>query len=95
MAAKSFQISAIEPSILVTKQGPVGLLSTKAFLCPPFLVLGLIQPLIPSLSSNGQAQTLDYQGRKGMQRQGRNSQETIVQPWGRVLEASQGIHMVR
>ena len=28
-----------------------------------------------------------------MQRQGRNSQETIVQPWGRVLVPPQGIHI--
>ena len=26
------------------------------------------------------------QGREGMQRQGRNNQETIVQPWGMVLD---------
>ena len=30
------------------------------------------------------------QGREGMQRQARNSQETIVQPWGRVLVPPQG-----
>ena len=27
-----------------------------------------------------------------MKRQGRNSQETIVQPWGRVLVPPEGIH---
>ena len=29
-----------------------------------------------------------------MQRQVRNSQATIVQPWGRVLVSSQGIHIM-
>ena len=29
-----------------------------------------------------------------MQRQGRRSQETIVQPWGRVLVPPQGIHIM-
>ena len=28
-----------------------------------------------------------------MQRQGRNSQETVVQPWGRVLAPPQGMHI--
>ena len=46
--------------------------------------MGLIQPPWPSLSSKGQVQTVADQGRKGMQRQGKNSQ-TIVQPWGRIL----------
>ena len=36
-------------------------------------------------------QTAATQGREGMQRQGRNSQETLVQPWGRVLVLPQGI----
>ena len=40
----------------------------------------------------GAFQTFANQGRKGMQRQGRNSQETIVQPWGRVLVLPRGIH---
>ena len=35
-------------------------------------------------------QTIANQGRGGMQRQGRSSQETIVQPWGKVLVPSQG-----
>ena len=45
----------------ITEQGPVGLLGTKAFLCPPFLTLrkmGLIQLPELSLSSMGQAQTV-------------------------------------
>jgi len=29
-----------------------------------------------------------------MQRQGRNSQETMIQVWGRVLVPSQGIHII-
>ena len=38
-------------------------------------------------------QIVANQGREGMQRQGRSSQETIVQPWGRVLVPPQGIHI--
>ena len=33
------------------------------------------------------------QGREGMQKQGRSSQETAVQIWGRVLAQPQGIHI--
>ena len=39
-----------------------------------------------------QVQTVDNQGREGMQRSGRSSQETVAQPWGRVLVPPQGIH---
>ena len=56
--------------------------------------MGLIQPLWPSLSSKGQVQTVADQERKVMQRLGRNSQETTVQPWGRMLVPSQGIHIM-
>ena len=35
--------------------------------------------------SKRQVQTVANQGREGMQRQGRSSQETPAQPWGRVL----------
>ena len=38
-------------------------------------------------------QTVVNQGREGIQRQGRSSQKTIVQPWGRVLVPPQGIHI--
>ena len=37
----------------------------------------------PSLGSKGQFKQLLYQGREEMQEQGRSSQETIVQPWGK------------
>ena len=80
-----------------TKQNPVGLQGTKDFLCPPFLWLqgiGFIQLPWPSLSSKGQVQTDANQGKEGMQRQGRGSQETIVQSWGRVLVPPQGIHIL-
>ena len=36
-------------------------------------------------------QTVANQGREGMQRKGGSSQETVVQPWGRVLVPPQGI----
>ena len=47
--------------------------------CPPFLVVGnKLQPLWPSLGSKGQIQTVASRGGKGMQRQGRDSQETTL-----------------
>ena len=74
---------------LETKQDPVGLLGTEDFLCP----ISWLQPPWPSLSSKGQIPTVVNPGRKGMQRQGRGSQQTIVQPWSRVLVLPQGIHI--
>ena len=44
-----------------------------------FKEMGLLQPPWPSLSCKGQVQTVADQGRKGMRRPGRNSQETIAQ----------------
>ena len=41
--------------------------------------------------SKRQITTAANQGREGTQRQRRNSQETIVRPWGRVLALPQGI----
>ena len=41
---------------------------------------------------NGQVQAVANQGREGVQRQERSSQETVVQAWGRVLVPPQGIH---
>ena len=52
-----------------------------------------LQPPRPSLKPSGQIQTVAKQGREEMQRQGRRSQETTVQPWGRVLVPPQGIHI--
>ena len=64
----------------------------KSFCVPHFLFLwNELQPPLPSLSSKGQVQTIANQGREGMQRPGRSSQETIVQLWGRVLVPPQGI----
>jgi len=39
------------------------------------------------------SQTVANLGREETQRQGRSSQETIVQPWGRILVLPQGIHI--
>ena len=80
----------------VTKQGPVGLLGTKVFLCPSFLIfrIWISFSLHGLLSPKGQLQAVADQGRKGMQRKVRNSQETIVDPWGRILVPSQGIHIM-
>ena len=55
--------------------------------------IGFIQPPRPSLSSNGQIQTVANQGREGTRRQGRSSQETIAQPGGRVPAPARGIHI--
>ena len=72
----------------------MGLLGTEAFLCPLFLVCREQTPAsMTFLSPKGQVQTVANQGREGMQRQGRSSQETIVQPWGSVLVPPQGKHI--
>ena len=76
-----------------TLLGPPG---CKSFLCPPFLVYrkyASLQPSWPSLSSKGQIQTIANQGREGMQKQRRSSQETIAQLWVRVLVPPQGIYI--
>ena len=66
----------------------------KPFRVPCSLfVENTFQPPRTSLSPKGQIQTVANQGREGMQRQGRGSQETIVQPWGRVLVLPQGMHI--
>ena len=65
----------------------------KPFCVPHFLFVGnRLQPLGPSLSSQGEVQALANQGREGMQRRGRGSQETIEQPGGRVLILLQEAH---
>ena len=66
----------------------------KPFCVPRFLIIGNRFIQLPSFpESQGHVQTVAHQGREGMQRQGRNSQETIVQPWDRVLVPPQGIHI--
>ena len=66
----------------------------KPFWVPRSLFVGnSLQPPGSSLSPKGQIQTVANQGREGMQRQGKSSQETIVQPWGRVLVLPHGIHI--
>ena len=66
----------------------------KPFCVARFLFVGnRLQPPWPSLSSKGKVQTVATQGREGMQRQGRRSQDTTVQPWGRALVPPQGIHV--
>ena len=72
----------------------MGLLGTKACMCPCFLFVGnRLQPPLPSQSSRDQKQTFPKQGRKGMQRQWRDSKETIVQTWGNVLVPPLGKHI--
>ena len=66
----------------------MGLLGTKAFLFPPFLISRkwASSATMIFLESKGQVQIVADQGREGMQRQGRNSQAAIVWPWGRILD---------
>ena len=61
--------------------GPCGaLLGTNPFCVSGFLFVG--SRLHSASLTFGQIQTVANQGREGMQKQGRSSQETIVQPWG-------------
>ena len=75
--------------------GAPGHKSRKPFCVSHFLITGnrLHSASWPSLNSKGQVQTAVNQGREGKWRQGRNSQETIVQPWGGVLVPPQGIYI--
>ena len=76
-----------------TKQGPVAP-EHKTFCVPLFFFLGSkLQAPWPSLRSTGQLQTFADQEKKGLQRPGRRSQETMVQPCGRVLVPLQGIRI--
>ena len=66
----------------------------QAFLCPPLLILReevSASMTFPEFQSAGQR--VANQGRELMQRQGRSSQETIVQPLGRVLVPFQGMYI--
>ena len=68
--------------------------SRKSFCVPHFLLVrNRLQPPWPSLSFEGQIRTVANQGKEGIQTQGRGNQETIVQPWGRVLAPPQGLHI--
>ena len=81
-------------STIETEQDPVGLLGMEAFPCPPFLVCREQTPAsITFPESKREIQTVANKGRQWMQRQGKSNQETIVQPWGRVL-VPQGIHTI-
>lgn len=72
---------------------PVGLLSQNPFLAPCFLFVGnRLWPPWTTPSSEGQIRTVAKQEREGIQRQERNSQETIVEPWDRVQVLPQKIH---
>ena len=64
--------------------GPCGALGAqKPFCVPCFLTFPEFQRWV---------QTLANQGREGMQRWQRSSQETIGQPWDRILVLPQGMH---
>ena len=74
--------------------GPCRAFGHRCVLCLPFLVCREQTPAsMTFLSLEGQIQTIANQGREGMQRQGRGSQERIVQPWGRVLLPPQGMYI--
>lgn len=79
-------------AVLETEQDPVQLLGTEAFLCTPFLVC---REQTPTSMSVPECQWTN-QGREGMQKQGRSSQETKVQlcgGGGQVLVLPQEIHI--
>ena len=76
------------------REHPAGLLSWNPFLVLYFLfVRNRLWPPWTTPSSKGQIRTVANQEREGMQRQERNSQETIVQPWDRVQVLPQKIHI--
>ena len=82
------------PSTFETEQDLVGFLGMEAFPCPPFLVCRKQTAASMTFPASQRAnRKVAYQGREGRQRQGRSSQETIAQPWGRVLVPSEGIHI--
>ena len=66
-------------------------------ICHKVMGLDAVILVFRMLSSSGRVQIVANQwgGREvgWMQRQGRNSQETAVQPWGRVLAPPQGMHI--
>ena len=71
-----------------------GSLGWKPFWVSHFLFLGKkFRPSCPSLSSKGQIQIVPNQGSEGMQREGRSSQGSILQPWCRLLVLPQEIHL--
>ena len=55
--------------------------------------IGFIQPPQSSPSSKEQIQTVANQGREVMKKEWRNSQETIVQPWSRILVPPERIYI--
>ena len=66
----------------------------KSFRVLHFLFIrNRLQPPWTSLSWKAQVQTVPNQGREGIQRQERNSQETTSQLWDSVLILPQGIHI--
>ena len=72
--------------LLKPRRTPWGFWAGKPFSVSHFLFVGnRLQPPKPSLSSKSQVQTVANLGRQGIQREGRSSQETVVQTWGRVL----------
>ena len=77
-----------------TEQGPAGLVAHKIFCVPHFLFLG--NGLLPpwhSLSSKKQVQMVTNQRREDSETRW-EYQETIMQPWGRVLVPLQGIYII-
>ena len=64
----------------------------KPFFVPRFLFVGKrLRPPRPSPRSKGQTLAVSNYGREEMQKQRKNTQEIVVQPWGRVLVPPQGM----
>ena len=72
----------------------MGVLGTKAFLCPPLLVFRKYTSFRPLTFPEFQRVGSNHcqSGKKG-DAETRNSLETIVLPWGRVLVPLQGIYL--
>ena len=65
----------------------------KTFCVPCFLITeNRLHSASMTFLKFQRAGSVANQGRKEMQRRGRNSQVTIVQPWGKVLAPHQGIY---
>ena len=87
--ALTLRMELMKPSRML-----LGSWARKPFCVPRFLFVGnRLQPPWPSLSSKGQVQTVANQGREGIQVQGKGSQETIAQPWDRILVPPQWINI--
>ena len=88
--------STFHPVVLKLSRALWGSWAQKPFCVPHLLFLGNGPHSASMAFSEFQRTGSDrcWWERKGIQRQGRNGQATIVQPWGSILVPSQGIHVI-